>query len=240
VPININKKNELEILQECKKQFCENTVVSLEQKRRCLEFASRIYDENDNDAVHNPAAFGGEEKRAKNEIFVNTFQGKIAEYGFYNYFKHRVEIKEPDMDLWGKGEWEDTDFIVTYKDIDYRISIKSTKSYGNLLLLESDRYDTEGRYLESVEGEEPKQHDWIFLVRVKGIDSDNPTEYTDEILENISVEISGYIGKNIFRHAIKTKKILKKDTTIGNMPLKVDNYWFCLTELLDPAAKHKS
>jgi len=73
---------------------------------------------------------------------------------------------------------------------------------------------------------------------VKGVENTNPYEYTEKMLRNISVEISGYIGKTMFKKAIQNQKILTQDIIIGNMPLKVDNYWFCLTELLDPSPKN--
>jgi hypothetical protein len=173
----------------------------------------------------------------KEEIFINTLQGKIAEYGFYNYFKDRVKLEAPDMNLWGQGIWEDTDFTVEYKNKSYDISIKSTKYFGNLLLLERARYDDKGRYLEPADGGKPKQYSWIFLIRVKGVSIKNPEQYDDNILDKIQVEVSGYISRKMFINAIKNQKIIYRDTIIGGQPLQVDNYWFCVSELLNPSPK---
>lgn len=76
---------------------------------------------------------GGTHQRKKGEIFANAFQGKLAECAIYNQFYNELDITEPDFETYGLGEWDDADFYIN----DFKISIKSTKSFGNLLLLET-------------------------------------------------------------------------------------------------------
>jgi len=233
--INI-KYGKLYIESRCKRAFCKNTELSLIQFKQCLYFAKRIYDPQDK-VAQNAISFAGGSMRDKGTVFKNTLQGKIAEFGFYNYFKERVSIPSPQMDLWELGKWEDTDFMVTVNDKKYNISLKSTKNYGNLLMLECARYDEKGHYLEGANGEKSIKHDFVFLARVKGVDSIKPDDYMDNKYSEIEIEISGYITINMFQEKIKHDGYIPKGTLIGKEPLQVDNYCFCLSELSSPDKK---
>lgn len=228
--LTISRNNKLLIPDECRSLFNSNAGLTMEQIKTCFQFAKNMADPN-KDGAHNPNAFGGNEARDTNEIFQNAFQGKVAEFAFYNIFKHRVSLGEPDMGMWEQGQWEDTDFLIEKDNKKYAISLKSTKDIGNLLLLEKDRYDSNGAYIENADGVEPIVHHYIFLARVKGIDSKFQDNYTHEKLSQIQAELSGYISHRMFKDSIVANKYIKKGVLIGGKPLKVDNYWFCITEL---------
>ena len=82
--------------------------------------------------VHRAHRSGGSHYRKNGELFINTFQGKIAEFGLYNYFLEKgIKSDEPDLSTWDLGKWDSADLVVNGK----KINVKSTKSKGHLLLL---------------------------------------------------------------------------------------------------------
>jgi hypothetical protein len=110
---------------------------------------------------HRHTRSGGTLSRGNLEIFINTFQGKLSEFAIANIlFKHK-DFKEPDLSTHELGVWEDADFMIG----DNAIAVKSTKSYGNLILLESKDWNSEGRYIASVG--EPRLYSHIVLVRIR-------------------------------------------------------------------------
>lgn len=213
--------NRVIIPKNWRKIFRANTEISLEQLNQCLDFASKMaYWWN-----HQPLAFWWENyNRTEWEIFKNALQWKLAEVWFYNFYIAKwKEIPYPDFWVWERWVWEDCDMIIN----DKKISIKSTKHFWNLLLLESNRYSSDGLYLEPAKWTEPIKHDLIYLVRVKWVDSYNPAEYK---LENIEVEITGYIKHNEFLEIIRTDQKIKQWVKLW-IPLIVDNYYVCCSDL---------
>lgn len=110
---------------------------------------------------HRQTRSGGSFSRDNYEIFANTFQGKLSEFAVANLLYKHKEFKEPDLSTHGLGVWEDADFLLGNN----AIAVKSTKSYGNLILLESKDWDKNGKYLASVT--EPRTYSHIVLVRIK-------------------------------------------------------------------------
>lgn len=108
----------------------------------------------------------------------------------------------------------------------------TNKEIGNPLLLEKDRHGSNVAYIENADGGEPVVHHYIFLARVKGIDSKFQDNYTHGKLSQIQAELSGYISHRMFKDSIVENKYIKKGVLIGGKTLKVDNYWFCITELI--------
>ena len=232
--------NKVIVKKKCKKKFEPNIFINNENKRQCFEFAYLMAFKE----KHNPHSFGSkkdEHIRKKIEIFRDAFQGKLAEVGFYNFYKDRKEflepLPEPNFEIWNRGKWEDTDFEIKTKNKTYRISIKSTKHYGNLLMLEKERYDSKGNYLEGVKKKKVK-HDLIFLVRVMGTDSfiyQNEKILNDNSLfDKIKIEITGYITNSQFIEIIKKNQFLPAGVILGGQPLKVDNYYICAKKLRRP------
>ena len=56
----------------------------------------------------------------------------MCEFAVYSELSIKYEINEPDLIEWDLGKWDDVDFTI----FDKTISVKSTKYFGNLLLLE--------------------------------------------------------------------------------------------------------
>jgi hypothetical protein len=163
--------------------------------------------------------------RNKWEIFKNALQWKLAEVWFYNYYTTKwKKMEKPDFWVWERWKWEDCDMIIN----DKKISIKSTKHFWNLLLLEKDRYSKDWLYLEPADWKEPIKHDLIYFIRVKWIDSSNPNDYKS--IQNIDIEITWYITHEIFIDIINQKLIIEKWNILW-IPMIVDNYYICSSDL---------
>lgn len=108
---------------------------------------------------HRDHRTGGTHKRRNGEIFANTFQGKLCEFAIYQELSGRHEINMPDLSVYELGKWDSWDFQINGKTI----SIKSTKSFGQLLLLESNDWTTDGGYIPN--GNEI--YHFTFMVRLK-------------------------------------------------------------------------
>jgi hypothetical protein len=220
IQIQINN-NKVIVPIEWKRVFLPNVKISIEQFNQCLDFADKMaYWWN-----HQPLAFWWDKHhRSEWEIFKNALQGKLAEIGFYNFYtKKWKNIPYPDFWVWHRWVWEDTDVIIN----ELKISIKSTKHFWNLLLLECDRYSNDWLYLESATWWDPIKHDLIYLIRVKWVDSNIPTDYK---IENIAIEITWYITHDDFLDIIKNNQKIKQWSILG-IPLIVDNYYICCSNL---------
>ncbi len=103
---------------------------------------------------------GGTERRGLLQIFSDTFQGKLSEFAFSNFLFPFFGLIEPDLETYQLGKWDLADFEVNSKSY----AIKSTKYYGNLLLLETKDWNSKGEYLQGYKG--PKSYDAIILIRI--------------------------------------------------------------------------
>jgi hypothetical protein len=109
---------------------------------------------------HRDHRSGGTAKRSNAQIMSDTFQGKLSEFALANVLYKLEGFVPPDTSTYDLGEWESADFRVG----NHLFSVKSTKYFGNLLLLEKGDWDLNGRYVPT--GEEPKSYTHIVLVRI--------------------------------------------------------------------------
>lgn len=181
---------------------------------------------------------GGSHRRKNGELFINTFQGKIAEYGIYGYIKSNgMELAPPDLETWTLGKWDDTDLIVA----DKKINVKSTKHYGNLLLLETKDWNDRGLYLPNTEQGSAMYDFFIFcrlspdgeglLKRMRLMYSDTLPMPSDEfkniiLKEKWSFDIPGYITHEDLVEAINQPLILPQGALLqGSTPMDAENYY---------------
>lgn len=210
-----------------RKEFKPDKKLKPESILKCLYFASEIAY---GDGHHKSQSFGGKfHNRNSSEIFINTFQGKLAELAVYNQLSNlglRPD-KLPEFTIWGKGKWEDCDFTLNNETV--RCSVKSTKFFGNLLLLEKDKYNEKGQFLET-EDLKPRHYDFTFLVRVAGVKDPDPKTYLKST--DIDVEVTGFLSHEKFLHVIAEKQFINKGTIMGT-PLIVDNYYIFAKDLAE-------
>jgi hypothetical protein len=183
---------------------------------------------------HRHSRSGGTISRGNLEIFINTFQGKISEFAVANVlYKHR-DFKAPDLSTHGLGVWEDADFQIG----DNAIAVKSTKSYGNLILLESKDWDLQGNYLASVS--DPKTYSHIVLVRIKPdaekvLGKFRPDSNSDVALADLRTlimgleweyDIPGYLTKADLVSVIESNLLIPKGAVLNNaVKMDAENYY---------------
>jgi len=183
---------------------------------------------------HRDHRSGGSHVRQDIEIFTDTFQGKLAEFAVANLLLKQVGYQPPDTSKYGLGTWEDADFVIGTN----RIAVKSTKYFGNLLLLESNDWDEDGRYKPSLEGRKNYSH--IVLVRlkpdvnkvVKLLNKKMSASEEMELLEGFLKEkweydVPGWINSNDLSFAISNNIRIPKGSTLnGTTVMDADNYYF--------------
>lgn len=186
---------------------------------------------------HRAHRSGGLHQRKNGELFINTFQGKLAEFGIYEFLKsNKIEIEKPDLRVMDKGIWDECDFIIKGK----KISIKSTAFFSNLLLLETKDWDLNANYLpDIVKGN--AQSDYFILARIKpnakGIMTENKLFYTDVVEKNYLkkilvnqlwvMDIPGYVSVNDLKEIIKNKYIIPQNSLLnGKIKMDASNYYF--------------
>lgn len=183
--------------------------------------------------VHRNHRSGGSHCRKNGEIFVNTFQGKLAEVLLYEFFKEKkIQISEPDFSISGLGVWDTYDFKIKEK----LISVKSTKYYGNLLLLECKDWSEDGKYIPN-----NTEYSCFVLVRIKPdfekimkenrllyLDKCNEIALKDLIFNNCwEGEITGFISHEDFKNTIiKEKFIIEQGEKLnGKVKMDANNYY---------------
>lgn len=206
--------------------FKPTTVISVFQFAYDMTFGAK--------GEHRHSRSGGSYFRNNLEIFSNTFQGKLSEFALANlFFKHKG-FRAPDLSTHSLGVWEDVDFLIG----ESVIAVKSTKSYGNLLLLEKKDWDFQGHYLASTGT--PRIYTHLVLVRISP-DSDEitrqlRTDYSDNELENSlkskiinrewSYDIPGFIETQDLQRVIREGNVIPKGARLNDsVTMDADNYY---------------
>lgn len=192
---------------------------------------------------HRDHRSGGSHSRKKGEIFANTFQGKLSEFAVYNVLYKQFSMRKPDLDTYDLGEWDSCDFEIN----DKKVSVKSTKSYGNLLLLETKDWNNEGQYIPNIE-KGHSDYDIFILVRINPYCEDilrgkrvlysnacNKDELFNEICgQNWTYDIAGFATKEQLKYAISNKHIIRrKELLNGRIPMDADNYYIQSGDMID-------
>ena len=215
-------------------EFRANGYVSEEDLAECVDFAYSMTFGRQGE--HRDHRSGGQARRRMGEIFTDTFQGKIAEFAFYHLFScSKAEITRTDLDVMGLGKWDTVDFTVAGS----RIAIKSTKYFGQLLLLETKDWTSEGRYIP--DGGGCPLYDYIVLIRVKpelrGIFKEKRWLYSDcvdksDISDLVSsadweINLAGYCTLDeLVSEVIGAGHILPRGSKLnGKTPMDAENYY---------------
>ena len=173
--------------------------------------------------------------RRQGEIFADTFQGKLAEFAVYNCLYKDFDINVPDLEVWDLGKWDSCDLIANGA----KIAIKSTKAFGQLLLLETKDWDINGSYIPNSETQEG-EYDIFILVRMKPFCADILKEhklyYSDTAdydslksavcSEKWEYDIPGFITRDDLKDIIKDKQIIAQGAFLnGKMRMDAENFY---------------
>lgn len=184
---------------------------------------------------------GGHHKRSNGEIFINTFQGKLSEFGIYYYLRKNniKDIEPPCLEKWQLGIWDESDFTYGSK----KISIKSTKFYGNLILLETKNWNKDGKYKPS-----NTLYDITILVRIKP-DGENLLKKQRMLYNNTTskeqlqqiirsqkwqCDIPGFATIKMLKEVINETFILPQNSYLnGTTKMDATNYYIQVGDLID-------
>ena len=223
-----------------KKRFVAYASMLSDDKQKSFDFAYGM--SYGKEGEHRDHRTGGNHHRTKGQIFINTFQGKMAEFAIYRYLQSRnIELNCPDTQRFELGKWDSFDLDCQGK----HISVKSTKSYGDLLLLETKDWTDNGEYVPN-QGHGISKYDYTMLVRFspdgEAIMKDNRLLYQkdNEIpgnIKNILIEkvcnvdwrydFPGFIYYTELVRMIREKKIVPQGANLnGKMPMDAENYYF--------------
>lgn len=239
-----------------RKPFCEDGSISSDARNQCLSFAYNMtYGEK---GEHRERRINSSVFRSNNQIFINAFQGKIAEFAVCDQLASKLEIKQkngvlgisnPDMSMSGRGSWDSGDLIL----LGHKMSVKSSKSFARLLLLEKTDWDKEGRYIPDLitnkNDEDAGNFDFFIMVRVScdnimkelhpalyKNDKNNLLNVFNKIKkDNISItyDIPGFVTKKDIVQAIRKNNILFHDQMLGMTIMEVDNYYIQVADMRD-------
>ncbi len=185
---------------------------------------------------HRAHRSGGIHNRKNGEIFADAFQGKLAECAASNFFYELGVETEPDFSAHKLGVWDTVDLSVGGKEI----SIKSTKHYGHLLLLETKEWDENAVYIPNKDRNGATEYDVIILIRLspscedlmksaRRLYSQNADLKTLRDLifsKEWSYQCVGYITKDDLKLLIKHKYILPQKAMLnGKTSMDADNYY---------------
>lgn len=203
---------------------------------------------------HRKYRSGGIKRRKNGEIFSDTFQGKLAEFAVSNIFK--ITKIDPDLehmptlDLWDLGQWDKSDFNINGK----KISVKSTKMIGQLLLLEKKDWTDKGEYIPNM-GIENGVNDLFIMVRLdppaSKVLKENRVYYaqdekdvTREKLRKIIMDeewyfdVPSFFTRDQLIYAIQNDFVIKQGEYLNKRDkdhkMDADNYYMQLGDGLDP------
>ena len=82
---------------QSKRRFFAYASVLQKDKCDCFDFA---YDMSFGErGEHRDSRSGGKMHRTKGQIFINAFQGKLAEFALYRFLEHyNIETEKPDLE----------------------------------------------------------------------------------------------------------------------------------------------
>lgn len=195
---------------------------------------------------HRSYRSGGQLVRNNLQKFCDVFIGKLGEVAFFNIFKKRPmvnKITEIDYECYGLGKWDSSDFVINSQ---YHIAVKTTKHFGNLLLLEEKDWvvkDGKAIYLPNQNSESKGVYDFLFFSRVrtdihdlvkevnfsKDIDINNLKNiFFTKILKTVSValEVVGYVSNDNLVKIIEEGYILPQNSMLnGKTRMDASNYY---------------
>lgn len=223
-----------------KKRFLAYTAMLQEDKEACFNFA---YDMSyAGKGAHRDSRNGGVLHRTKGQIFINTFQGKMGEFALYRYLKSRqIEVEKPNLEEYELGKWDSFDLDCQGR----HFSVKSTKLYGDLLLLETKDWNDDGEYIPNLSSGTAK-YDYTVLVRFnpdgEGLmkqhhllyqkENEIPNNIKGILLEaiynqNWTYDFPGFIYYSELVRLIREKRIIPQNAMLnGGTKMDAENYYF--------------
>lgn len=198
------------------------------------------------EGYHRGKRSGGIKERSEKEKFVNTLQGKMTESALHKYLQgYHLDTSGVDFSVFGKGKWDTVDLACNNN----KIAVKSTKYFGQLLLLETKDWDENGNYIPN-EDTNTGVYDEIVLMRIRPNIEDvikrKPDFWQLDVAEQLEFlksmkwefEISGYITHEDLQYIIRNHYVIKQGDRLGKVKenykgivMDADNYYVQVTNM---------
>lgn len=235
----VMERNENNYTINSKEEFKGFSNLTNEQYDLCFNFALEMADGE----LHREYRTGGEKSRNKNEVFINTLQGKLSEIFVKNVFNEEgITSENIDMGVYSRGEWDAVDLIVnTQMNNTKNVTIKSTKDIGNLMLLEKNDWNESAEYKHNGIN---NKYDYFILVRVKCelekklkakrmfysavLEVNELKKIYSQLkkMNEIQFDIPGFLYKSNIQKVILNRQLIEKGKTLnGKTVMDADNYY---------------
>lgn len=200
---------------------------------------------------HRSHRSGGQHERSNAERFCDIFTGKFGEVAFYNLFKNRPKVQNIsniDYECYALGQWDSADFkIQNTANEQFNIAIKTTKHFGNLLLLEEkdwEIFEQRATYKPNKNTDHQGVYDYLFFSRVesnihdliktfdlsKCTTLDETQDYFfNQILKQVKIalEVVGYVKNQDIVQIIEEQFLLPQGAMLnGKKKMDASNYYF--------------
>mgnify|MGYP004567921999 FL=1 len=225
------------------KDFETDGVLNDIEITQCVDFANRMAW---GEGYHRGKRSGGIKERSEKEKFVNTLQGKMTECALHKYLQgYHLDTSGVDFSVFGKGKWDTVDLACNNN----KIAVKSTKYFGQLLLLETKDWDENGNYIPN-EDTNTGVYDEIVLMRIRPNIEDiikrKPDFWQLDVAEQLEFlksikwefEISGYITHEDLQYIIRNHYVIKQGDCLGKVKenykgivMDADNYYVQVTNM---------
>ncbi|AZA82223.1 hypothetical protein C1637_09670 [Chryseobacterium lactis] len=211
--------------------FTENMV-----KEEFISIAFKFaYEMAYGEGFHRDHRSGGSLIRTPDEVFANTFQGKLAELILDDELKKNdITTSGVDLGIFEKGIWDHGDIVANGKNI----NVKSMAFFANLFLLECKDWDENGTYTPDGGA---FIYDYFVCVRIKPNlkdlfkNGDSDIEKMSKILnmQDLYFDIPGVLSHETLKEIIKREYILKKGDKLNQTTMDADNYYIQSGDLKD-------
>ena len=168
------------------------------------------------------------------QIFLDAFEGKLAEFCFYNSyisFNDINNISPVDVNCYKKNKWDEVDFITKKNGVDKYIGIKSSKEKAKVLLLETSSWIKGGAYKYGKDNK-PCKYDAIVFVRIKYNFDKKDDPHLEDLLNSMSDLFKSKEDDNTYKIKIETfnkelEKILLSKSWFYDIPGFITNEDLC-------------
>lgn len=211
--------------------------LSGEDLQACFEFCSKMT--YGGDGTHRVHRSGGSDRRGLDQIFKDAFIGKVGEIAFHKMCLQRQkgQVSDIDYDCYGSGLWDESDFTITASDGQVsKVAVKTTKHFGNLLLLETKDWQVkDNRAIYLPNADTGGVYDFIMFCRVNTNIDDvsrqfklGDTSTHSSALERLTAisEVVGYIKNADLVSCIEHPQIIPKGAKLnGSITMDAENYY---------------
>lgn len=188
---------------------------------------------------HKATRSGGLHKRNQREIFSDTFQGKLAEFALLQILSPYLDktYLAPSLLAAPLGYWEASDVLGP----GISIEVKSTKPFGNLLLLEKENWNSSGEYRHGTDGSatrishvaliriSPSIHEHARMLEQKYMTGKaDKVGLTNELLRHKwTFDIAGFARREDLQQVFRAQQLLRQGSMLGpnGVRMDADNYY---------------